>query len=88
MKTTTKNKTSVPKAVSELYTKEELAKLVAKAKRTKKPINLRLEPQKGTNKKGDDKIQALKPGYRIAKNGHIYKEVRADRSDKNPIKKV
>ena len=37
-----------------------------------------------TDKKADKARKALKPGIRISKNGSIYYEVRANRSDVNP----
>jgi len=36
----------------------------------------------------DIRHQALKPGKRLSKNGNVYYEYRANRSDKNPKVKL
>ena len=58
-------------------------------KMAKKVKILKVLKQAGTSKKVIDKFfKAEKPGKRVSKNGRVYYERRANRSDTDPKKKL
>ena len=64
---------------------------MAKKLKYKFPRLLALKKQTATenvDKVADSRHKALKPGLRRSKNGTLYTETRANRSDKNPTQKL
>lgn len=59
-----------------------------KRKAKKKTIKRKVRQIGSSNKKSDSQRTALKPGKRISKNGNVYYEYRANRSDINPKNKL